>query len=248
MRTINEIMAIAGGAWQLLRMRVVYFLILCVLVLIGTAYRYDVLSLDQHKALMVDVSLMLNTIAAILVALSVTFEISRELREGVASTLLSKPLGRTHYLIGKLVGISIAGIVITGLITLGFCIVFGSFFSDTGIGQTMLQGHLLIMASVIPMSALAVMFSVLVPESIAAIVTAIAIWFAHSTPAIDKIKILYGGILPDLNLFNLKAEAAYNVAGSISWVYLVVALAWGIVYSIFATSLASLIFGYRDLK
>ncbi len=248
MRTINEIMAIAGGAWQLLRMRVVYFLILCVLVLIGTAYRYDVLSLDQHKALMVDVSLMLNTIAAILVSISVTFEISRELREGVASTLLSKPLGRTHYLIGKLVGISIAGIVITGLITLGFCIVFGSFFADAGIGQTMLLGHLLIMASVIPMSALAVMFSVLVPESIAAIVTVIAIWFAHSTPAIDKIKILYGGILPDLNLFNLKAEAAYNVAGSISWVYLVLALVWGVVYSIFATSLASLIFGYRDLK
>src|ERR1035437_1721735 len=115
MRTINEIMAIAGGAWQLVRMRVVYVLILCVLILIGSAYRYDVLSLGQHKALMVDVSLMLNTLAAILVAISVTFEISRELREGVASTLLSKPLGRTHYLIGKLVGISIAGIVITGL-------------------------------------------------------------------------------------------------------------------------------------
>jgi hypothetical protein len=76
----------------------------------------------------------------------------------------------------------------------------------------------------------------------------IAIWFAHSTPALDKIKILYGGILPDLNLFNLKAEAAYNVAGSISWVYLALALAWGIIYSVFATSLASLVFGYRDLK
>jgi ABC-type transport system involved in multi-copper enzyme maturation permease subunit len=248
MKTINEIMAIASGAWQLLRMRVVYVLILCVLVLIGSAFRYDVLSLGQHKALMVDVSLMLNTLAAILVAISVTFEISRELREGVASTLLSKPLGRTHYLIGKLVGISIAGIVITGLITLGFCIIFNSAFDDAGIGQTMLLGHLLVMASIIPMSALAVMFSVLVPESIAAIVTVIAIWFAHSTPALDKIKILYGGILPDLNLFNLKAEAAYNVAGSISWVYLALALAWGIIYSVFATSLASLVFGYRDLK
>jgi len=247
MRTINEIMAIAGGAWRILRMRVVYVLILCVLVLIGSAYRYDVLSLGQHKALMVDVSLMLNTLAAILIAISVTFEISRELREGVASTLLSKPLGRTHYLIGKLVGISIAGIVVTGLITLGFCIVFSSAFKDAGIGQTMLMGHLLIMASVIPMSALAVMFSVLVPESIAAVVTVIAIWFAHSTPALGKITLLYGGILPDLNLFNLKAEAAYSI-GNISWVYLALALLWGIIYSVFATSLASLVFGQRDLK
>lgn len=247
MKTINEVMAIASGAWQLLRMRVVYVLILCVLVLIGTAYRYDVLSLGQHKALMVDVSLMLNTLAAILVAISVTFEISRELREGVASTLLSKPLGRTHYLIGKLVGISIAGLVVTGLITVGFCIIFSSAFEDAGIGQTMLMGHLLIMASVIPMAALAVMFSVLVPESIAAIVTVIVIWFAHSTPAISKISVLYGGILPDLNLFNLKAEAACNIA-SISWIYLALALLWGIIYSVFATSLASLAFSFRDLK
>jgi ABC-type transport system involved in multi-copper enzyme maturation permease subunit len=248
MRTINEIMAIAGGAWQLLRMRVVYVLIICVLVLIGSAYRYDVLSLGQHKALMTDVSLMLNTLAAILVAISVTFEISRELREGVASTLLSKPLGRTHYLIGKLVGISIAGLVVTGLITLGFCVVFSASFDDGGLGQTMLLGHLLIMASVIPMSALAVLFSVIVPESISAIVTAIAIWFAHSTPVIDKIQVLYGGILPDLNLFNLKAEAAYNIPGAISWTYLLLALVWGIVYSVFSTSLASLVFNYRDLK
>lgn len=245
MKSINEIMAVAGGAWQMLRMRVVYILIVCALILIGSAYRYDVLSLGQHKNLMVDVSLLLNTIAAILVAISVTFEISRELREGVASTLLTKPLGRTHYLIGKLVGTSIAGLVITGLITIGFCIIFSSAFDE--VGQSVVQGHLLVMASVIPMTALAVMFSVLVPESIAAILTAIAIWFAHSTPGLSKIKILYGGVLPDLNLFNLKAEAAYGLAG-ISWTYLLLALAWGIVYSVFATSLASLVFGYKDLK
>jgi ABC-type transport system involved in multi-copper enzyme maturation permease subunit len=195
---------------------------------------------------MVDVSLLLNTVAAILVAISITFEISRELREGVATTLLSKSLGRTHYLTGKLIGISIAGLVITGLIGLGFCIIFSSAFDR--VGQAMIQGHLLVMASVIPMSAIGVLFSVLVPESVSAILTAIVIWFAHSTPALAKIKVLYGGILPDLNLFNLKAEAVYCVAGGISWVYLVLALLWGIVYSVFATSLASLVFSYKDLK
>ena len=112
----------------------------------------------------------------------------------------------------------------------------------------MLLGHLLVMASVIPMSAIAILFAVVLPESIAAIVTVIVIWFAHSTPALAKIKILYGGIIPDLNLFNMKAEAAYNIFGGISWMYLILALVWGIVYSIFATSLASLIFGFKDLK
>ena len=246
MKGMNEIAAIAGGTWsRILRMKVVYILIVCVLALIGSAYRYDVLSLGQHKALMVDVSLLLNTIAAVIIAISITFEISKEFREGVATTLLSKSLGRTQYLIGKLVGISIAGIVITAVIAVGFGLIFSSSFDK--IAQPMIVGHLLIMASIIPMSALAILFAVLLPESVAAIVTAISIWFAHSTIALSEVPVIYGGIIPDLNLFNLKAEAS-SYLGGISWVYLLLVLAWGIVYSIFTTSLAGIIFGNKDLK
>lgn len=242
---MNEIMAIASGTWnRILRMRAVYFLVLCVLILIASAFNYDVLSLGAHKELMVDVSLVLNTIAAILVAVSITFEIPKELREGVASTLLSKPLGRTQYLMGKLIGIIITGLAVTGLITIGFAFVFGFAFGKAAV--SMFQGHILVMASVVPMSAIAILFSVLIPESLAAIVTAIFIWFAHSTSALSKIKLIYGGILPDLNLFNLRAEATYNI--DISWIYILSAIVWGIIFSIFAASLASLIFGYKDLK
>jgi ABC-type transport system involved in multi-copper enzyme maturation permease subunit len=242
---MNEITAIAGGTWnRILRMRTVYILIVCVLALIGSAYRYDVLSLGQHEALMVDVSLLLNTIAAILISISITFEIAKEFRGGVATTLLSKSLGRTQYLIGKLIGISIAGIVITGLIAIGFCLIFSSSFDQ--IAQSMIVGHLLIMVSIIPMSALAILFAVLLPESVAAIVTVIAIWFAHSTVALTNVPVIYGGIIPDLNLFNLKAS--YSYAGGISWLYLVLVLVWGIVYSIFATSLAGIVFSKKDLK
>ncbi len=242
---MNEIMAIAGGTWRrILRMRVVYFLIICVLVLIGSAYNYDVLSLGMHKQLMMDVSLVLNTIAAILVTVSITFEIPKELKEGVASTLLSKPLGRTQYLIGKLVGIVITGFVITGLVTAGFIFLFNSAFGE--VSGSMIKGHILIMASVIPMSAIGVLFSVFVPEFLAATATVLVIWFAHSSLALSKVKFLYGGIIPDLNIFNLRAEAVYGA--HISWGYIMIAIIWGIVFSIFATAVASLIFSYKDLK
>jgi hypothetical protein len=59
------------------------------------------------------------------------------------------------------------------------------------------------------------------------------------------VKFLYGGLLPDLNLYNLRAEAVY---GGITSGYILVALVWGIVFSVFATALASLIFSYKDLK
>ena len=241
---MSEIMAIASGTWQrILRMQVVYFLILCVLILIGSAYRYDILSLGMHKELMVDVSLLLNAIAAILIAVSITFEIPRELREGVASTLLSKPLGRTQYIVGKLVGISIAGIIICTIIAIGFCIIFGAAFEKVAV--SMIQGHILILASVIPMSAVAVFFSVLLPDSLAAVLTALVIWFGHSTSLI-KTPVLYGGILPDFNLFNMKSEAAYCLF--INWGYLGGVTLWGISFAVFLTAISSLIFNRQDIK
>ena len=92
---MNEIITIASGTWKnVLRMKVVYFLIFCALVLVASAVNYDVLSMGLHKELMIDVALVLNSIAALLVVISLTFEIPKELREGVASTLLAKPLGR----------------------------------------------------------------------------------------------------------------------------------------------------------
>lgn len=243
---MNEIMAIAGGTWRrILRMRVVYFLVVCVLILIGSAVNYDVLSMGEHKPLMIDVSLVLNTVAAVLVAISITFEIPKELREGVASTLLSKPLGRTQYLIGKLIGTIITGVVITAMIAVGFFLIYSVAFNEQ-IAKAIVQGQLLVILSVIPMSAIAVLFSVFIPEMLTALVTAAVIWLAHSTSQLSNVMILYGGIIPDLDLFNLKSQAVYGTA--IHWDYILLTLVWGIVFSVFAISVASLIFNYKDLK
>jgi hypothetical protein len=242
---MSEIMAIASSTWRrVLRMKAVYFLILCVLILIACAYNYDVLSIGRHKELMMNVSMFLNTLAAIIVAISLTFEMPKDIKSGVASTLLSKSLGRTQYLVGKLIGTIITGVVVCGLIMLGFVFVFNTFFDKTPF--SIIQGHLMIIVSLIPMCAVALLFSVLLPESIAAIVTAIVIGLSFSATKLHHLKFIYGGIIPDLNLFDMRAEAIWGA--NISWFYMGLILVWGIVFSIFASSVASLIFGHKDLK
>ncbi len=243
---MDRIMAVAGGTWRrILRMPVVYFLVLCVVALVGSAYRYNMLSLGMHKTIMMDTSLALNTLAAILVAISITFEIPRELRSGVATTLLAKPLGRTQYLVGKLVGISIAGLVITGMIGVGFCLVFITAFDR--VAMSMVQGHLLVMGSVIPMCAVGVLFSVVAPDPLAAVLTALVIWFGHSTAAVlGGIPVLYGGITPDFNIFNLKAESAHEVA--ISWWYILLATLWGVSFAVSVLVVSSSFFSRKDLR
>lgn len=243
---MNEIITIASGTWKnVLRMKVVYFLILCALVLVASSINYDVLSMGLQKELMIDVSLVLNSIAAMLVVISLTFEIPKELREGVASTLLSKPLGRFQYLIGKMFGCIVTGAVICALIAVGSFFIFNMSFGER-IGVTMFQTHLLVILALIPMSALGVLFAVLLPEVIAPIITVVVVWFAFSTKFLAGIPVLYGGILPDLDLFNFRANAVYQV--QIPWMYVLLVTLWGICYAAFALSLASIVFERKDIK
>ena len=243
---MNEIITIASGTWKnVLRMKVVYFLILCALVLVASAINYDVLSMGLQKELMIDVSLVLNSIAAMLVVISLTFEIPKELREGVASTLLSKPLGRFQYLLGKMCGCVITGAIVCALIAIGSFFVFNMSFGER-IGITMFQTHLLVILALIPMSALGVLFAVLLPEVIAPIITVVVVWFAFSTKVLAGVPVLYGGILPDLDLFNFRANAVYQV--QIPWMYVLLVTLWGICYAAFALSLASIVFERKDIK
>ncbi|MEM2915682.1 MAG: hypothetical protein QXH91_09850, partial [Candidatus Bathyarchaeia archaeon] len=122
---MREIMAVAESVWRrILGLKVVYFLIGCGILLTWITVLYKYLMAFQEQMLMIDVSLVVTAIAGLLCVLVVTFDVPGELREGAATTLLSKPLGRTQYLLGKFLGITIVGIVVTGILTIGFCILY----------------------------------------------------------------------------------------------------------------------------
>ena len=243
---MSEIIAIASGTWKnILRMKVVYFLIFCVWVLVGIASMYEILTIGHHKPLMIDVALVLNAIAATLTVLSVTFEIPRELRQGVAATLLTKSLGRTQYLAGKAVGICIAGGAICILIAAGSFLIYSQTFSET-IAATMLQAHLMLIISIIPMSAMAVFFATLFPEVVAPVLTILAIWFSYSTGIISNIPVVYGGLLPNLDFFNFKSHAVY--LAPIPVLYILLATLWGIAYALFLLMFTSFFFKAKDIR
>ena len=122
---MDETFAIASSLWKrLLSVKVVYSLAICAVTLIAITNMYDILMIGESRALMIDTGMMLVTIAAMLTVISLAFDIPKELQSGIASVLLAKPLGRTHYLLGKLIGISWVGIFITSLISIGFVMIY----------------------------------------------------------------------------------------------------------------------------
>ena len=235
---MDEIFAIASSLWKrLLGVKVVYFLTACAITLIAITNLYDILMIGEERALMVDTGMMLVTAAAMLTVISLAFDIPKELQSGVASVLLAKPLGRTHYLIGKLMGISWVGIFITGLISIGFMVIYS--ISHGTPSQELVKALVLICLSVIPMASVVLLFSSFLNEAVAATISTVAIWMGYS------LFVLKGFTLYDLSVFNMGAEAFYGYEIS---TFLVVKAAFSaILTAITMLCITSFIFNKRDL-
>lgn len=243
---MDEIIAIGQSTWRkVLGMRVIYFLVFCALFLTANMVNYDVLSVGEEKALFIDMSLTVNTIAIILIALSMTFDIPKELNEGAATTLLTKPLGRTQYLLGKLLGGTIIGVVFTGLTLVGTVFLIDILLNEQTT-TNIINSHLLTIASIIPMCAICILCGITLPESIAPFVAIAIILIGFLTKGLFSIPILYGGILPDFDLFNIKAHASFAKV-IYPWSYICLTTLWGIIYSAFIMTIASMIFSKRDI-
>ena len=235
---MDEIFAIASSLWKrLLGVKVVYFLTACAITLIAITNLYEILMIGEERALMVDTGMMLVTAAAMLTVISLAFDIPKELQSGVASVLLAKPLGRTHYLIGKLVGISWVGIFITGLISIGFLIIYS--VSHGSPSQELVKALVLVCLSVIPMASVVLLFSSFLNEAVAATISTVAIWMGYSLFA------LKGFTIYDLSVFNMGAEAFYGY--EISNFYIIKAAFSAILTAIAMLCLTSFIFNKRDL-
>ena len=235
---MDEIFAIAHSLWKrLLAAKVVYFLSLCAIALIGITKMYDVLMIGESRNLMVDTAFMLITVASMLTVISLAFDIPKALQSGIASVLLAKPLGRPHCLIGKLVGICWVAMFIAILISSGFLIIYGVTYGAPP--ASMIKALVLLIFSIIPMASVVLFFSSFLNEAVAARISTIVIWFGYTLFA------LKGFTVYDLSVFNMGAEAFYN--DPISNMYLLKAAFSALLTAITMICLTSFIFNKRDL-
>ena len=241
---MDEVNAIAEGVWgRILRMKVLYFLIVCAWLHIIISSQYEVLMAKEQQMLMSDMSFFISGLAGLLCVLALTFDLPKDLRQGTAVAYLSKSVSRTQYLFGKFLGTVWVGVVVTALIAIGFFLIHHATYGSLPLVKV--KAHLLIIISVIPMSAIALFFSSMLSEAIAAVLTTASIWLAYSVGAAKSATIIYGGILPDLNIYNMRMEASHGT--DFSWEYVSLTLTWGIIYSVGVVSLASILFNKRDL-
>ena len=103
----SRVAALTGNAFtELVRLKIFYFLLIFALLLIGNSIFMARLSFQQEFQVLKDVSLGAMSIFTSLLAIVATAQLlPRDIEDRTIYTILAKPVPRSEYLIGKLLGV-----------------------------------------------------------------------------------------------------------------------------------------------
>lgn len=251
-----KIRAIAANTFkEAIRDRILYLLLFFAAVSIIFSRLLALLTVGDRVKIIMDVGLAsLSLFGALMAILMGTGLVYKEIDKKTIYTLLSRPIHRYQFLLGKYIGLISTLFIMLLLMSLIFLILI--FFHTFKIEWALLVAILYIFVEVCLITAVALFFSCFSTPILSSIFSLSFYLIGHLSwgletlikkmkPGLGKIlaQILYT-FLPDLENFNFKTEVVHHLPIPSS-VFLFSAL-YGIFYSLFVLFLAILVFRKRD--
>ena len=225
--------------------------------LLGVTQILGPLAMGEGRRLTIDLGLSGISLLGLLVVLLVgTSLVAKELERRTIFNLLSRPISRPSYLVGKWVGLSAT----LWIVALGMGFALCALLAARGDGAFVpgvLQAMALAGLELMVMTSLAVLCSSLSTPLLSALYTlgfyVVGQWsydlraFAAKVPGVLRGMLeVTANLAPNLPLFNARTLASGGHATS--WEHLGIALAYAIVYSGCVLCLAAAAFESRDFK
>ena len=242
---------------QAIRSRLLYTLLLFGLVLIGTSVAVSSLSYVERERIVQDVGLASIRLFGVGIAIFVGVGlIHGEIDRRTIYTLLSKPLSRKEFIVGKYLGLLLTVWMQLFIMSAAFLLVPWS------VGAPLEGGHLaalgLIGVELMVVVAMATLFSSFTTPLLASLFS-VGIYVAgqltrdmrqlgsqSGDAGVGMLTDTLYRILPDLQSFNLTIQAVHGLAIPASEIWLPVL--YGMGYSALLLGLAILLFERRDLR
>ncbi len=141
-----------------LREKLLYNLVIFALLIIGSSILLERLSLGDTSRLILDLGLAAINIFGVLIAIFIGIGlVSKEIDKKTIYTIISKPVPRYEFLLGKYLGLSITLLVNTLIMLAGFLLVL--FFMDVPISVLLFKAVFLIFLELMVVTAVALLFS-----------------------------------------------------------------------------------------
>ena len=258
-RPVRRIAAVALHTFkEAVRDHVLYSLIVFALLLIGTAILFGSISVGIERIMLVNLSLSAISVIGLVMAIFIGIGlVSKEIERRSVSNILSKPVRRAEFILGKYAGLLLTLAVNTGVMTAGFYLALG--YEQRGLVAgdfAPLEAVYFILLELALVVGIALVFSCLSTPALSAVCT-LAVYVAGNfsgdlrgfgresgSAILEQATAALYYLLPNFSDFNAIAQAAHGEKIPAS--LLAANSLYALVYSLILVSGAILIFERRE--
>jgi ABC-type transport system involved in multi-copper enzyme maturation permease subunit len=239
-----------------LREKLLYNLLIFALLMIGSSILLSRLTLGDYHRLILDLGLASINVFGVLIAIFVGIGlVSKEIDKKTIYTIISKPVPRYAFLVGKYLGLVITLLANTAVMVLGLLIVLH--VMDVPITILLFKSLSLMFIELMVITAVALLFSTFTSSTLSAMFTLAIYVIGHLSADLKLfgeklestgqavVNALYY-VMPNLERFNLKGHVIHHV--DLPATDLLVTLAYGLSYTAMLLVLAAMIFQRRDFQ
>jgi ABC-type transport system involved in multi-copper enzyme maturation permease subunit len=241
---------------ETLREKLLYNLLIFALLMIGSSILLSRLTLGDANRLILDLGLASINIFGVIIAIFVGIGlVSKEIDKKTIYTILSKPVPRYEFLLGKYIGLCITLLANTTIMVAGLFMVLK--FMQVPIEVVLFQSVLLIYVELLVVTAVALLFSTFTSSTLSAIFTLAIYVIGHLSGDLknlgSKLDSVSQGVLnalyylmPNLERFNLKGHVIHQL--DIGMMDMTLIICYGMAYATLVLLVATIIFQRRDFQ
>jgi ABC-type transport system involved in multi-copper enzyme maturation permease subunit len=242
---------------ETIRDKVLYNLLLFALILIGSSYILGQISIYQEVKIIKDLGLaaisVFGTVIAIFIGIGL---VSKEIEKRSLYSLLSKPVSRLEFLLGKYLGLCLTLAVNLAIMSAGLYLVL--FYMTRSFDPELLKAIYLIYGQLALITALALMFSTFTSSLMSGVFTGFFFVTGHFSADLKnldtvaesvwfpKLAAVMYYVLPNLRNFDIKARVVSGEPVPLS--FLGYSTLYGLLYIGGVLIAAHLIFSRKNLK
>ncbi|MCS6292603.1 MAG: ABC transporter permease [Nitrospira sp.] len=239
-----------------LRDKLLYNLLVFALLMIGSSLLLMRLTLGEFHRLLLDVGLGSINIFGVLIAIFVGIGlVNKEIEKKTIYTIVSKPVARYQFLVGKYLGLTLTLFVNTLIMAGGLLLVL--FAQAVPIESMLFKALGLIFMEFMVIMAVALLCSTFTSATLSAIFTLATYVIGHLTADLktfgekmdEGMRAVVTGLyylLPNLERFNLKGNVIHHI--EVPGTDFLLIVVYGLTYVAFLLMTASIIFQRRDFR
>ncbi|MBN1881404.1 MAG: ABC transporter permease [Deltaproteobacteria bacterium] len=258
MKFITKVWVIGENTFkEAIRDRILYSIVFFAVLILIVSTVLDVVTIGQRTKIIKDVGLASISLFGALIAIFVGIGlVYKELDKRTIYTIVSKPVTRLQFLLGKYLGLVFTIFVEVAAMSLIFCLIV--FSQNGGVDLLLIEAIVLTFLELMIVCAVAIFFSSFTTPILSGMFTLGVYIIGHLTydlyefshnfsgTALEKIlKILYY-VFPNLDNFNIRSNAVHGLP--VSGDFLLFSITYGLLYIILLFAISSFIFNRKDFK